>query len=142
MGGAENLLSFDEQYIPYFDERRLRSLGSASDQSRLIAAYALALAASTSGSGGLHPGLVLLDEPLQQNPDPDHRDRFIQFLSRQLARSAGFQTIIFTSLTTAEVARLRRQGVNVRTPEGKKLLQLVPEAPTKPVPPAPAKLAG
>jgi hypothetical protein len=137
VGGAENLLSFDEQYIPYFDERRLRSLGSASDQSRLIAAYALALAASTSGSGGLHPGLVLLDEPLQQNPD-----RFIQFLSRQLARSAGFQTIIFTSLTTAEVARLRRQGVNVRTPEGKKLLQLVPEAPTKPVPPAPAKLAG
>jgi hypothetical protein len=142
VGGAENLLSFDEQYIPYFDERRLRSLGSASDQSRLIAAYALALAASTSGSGGLHPGLVLLDEPLQQNPDPDHRDRFIQFLSRQLARSAGVQTIIFTSLTTAEVARLRRQGVNVRTPEGKKLLQLVPEAPTKPVPPAPAKLAG
>ena len=114
MGGAENLLSFDEQYIPYFDERRLRS----------------------------KYGMVLLDEPLQQNPDPDHRDRFIQFLSRQLARSAGFQTIIFTSLTTAEVARLRRQGVNVRTPEGKKLLQLVPEAPTKPVPPAPAKLAG
>jgi hypothetical protein len=137
--GAESLLRFDEQYIPYFDERRLRSLGSASDQSRLIAAYALALAASTSGAGGLHPGLVILDEPLQQNPDPDHRDRFMQFLSRQLARSAGFQTVIFTSLTTEEVARLRKQGVNVRTPEGKKLLQLVPEAPTEPVPPPPTK---
>jgi chromosome segregation ATPase len=32
-------LQLDEDYIPYMGSRRLRSLGSASDQSRLVAAY-------------------------------------------------------------------------------------------------------
>jgi predicted component of type VI protein secretion system len=134
--GTEQLLTFDEQYVPYFDNRRLRSLGSASDQSRLTAAYALA-AAATSGTG-LHPGIVILDEPLQQNPDPEHRNRFLQFLSRQLARNAKFQTIIFTSLSSAEVTRLRKDGVNVQTPSGKKWLQVLPKANAKPVPVVPA----
>jgi hypothetical protein len=124
--GTAALLTFDEQYVPYFDNRRLRSLGSASDHSRLTAAYALALAAMGTKPTGLHPGVVILDEPLQQNPDPGHRSRFVQFLSRELARTAAFQTIIFTSLTTEEVARLREQGVNVQTPAGKKWLKLVP----------------
>jgi hypothetical protein len=123
--GTEQLLALDEQYVPYFDHRRLRSLGSASDQSRLTMAYALALAASTTENIGLHPGIVILDEPLQQNPDPEHRRGFVQFLSQQLARNAKFQTIIFTSLQPAEVARLRKQEVAIQTPPGKKWLQLV-----------------
>src|SRR5207248_930774 len=115
---TQHLLTLDEQYVPYFDHRRLRSLGSASDQSRLTMAYALALAASTKGASGPHPGVVILDEPLQQNPDPDHRRGFVQFLSQQLARNARFQTIIFTSLLAPEVTRLRKQEVALQTPSG------------------------
>lgn len=127
-------LSLDEMYVPYLDTRRLRSLGSASDHSRLTMAYALALAAAGTRPTGLHPGLVLLDEPLQQNPDPKHRTRFMQFLGKDLARTESFQTIIFTSLRTDEVTRLRKEGVSVQTPNGKKWLQLlpVPEPPTGP----------
>ena len=90
-------------------------------------AYALALADAGTRPTGLHPGLVLLDEPLQQNPDPKHRTRFMQFLSKDLARTASFQTVIFTSLRTDEVTRLRKDGVSVQTPPpGKKWLQLLP----------------
>jgi ABC-type molybdenum transport system ATPase subunit/photorepair protein PhrA len=39
---------------------------------------------------GLHPGLVVLDEPLQQNPDPKHRERFLSFLSNELAKKVPF----------------------------------------------------
>ncbi|HWR17532.1 MAG TPA: hypothetical protein VN577_22075 [Terriglobales bacterium] len=140
--GTESLLIFDEQYVPYLDNRRLRSLGSASDHSRLTTAYALALAATGTNDGGLHPGIVILDEPLQQNPDPGHRSRFVEFLSKQLARNAQFQTIIFTSLKEDEVEQLRKGGVKVQTPSGEKWLQLVPppaEPPKKvDVPEAPA----
>jgi energy-coupling factor transporter ATP-binding protein EcfA2 len=97
----------------------------------LTTAYALALAAAGTRQTGLHPGLVLLDEPLQQNPDPKHRTRFMQFLGKDLARTAGFQTVMFTSLRTDEVTKLRKEGVNVQTPAGKKWLQLLP-VPTPP----------
>lgn len=123
--GTTALLTLDEQYVPYFHNRRLCSLGSASDHSRLTTAYALALAATGTKATGLHPGVGILDEPLQQNPDPEHRSRFLQFLSRELARTAAFQTIIFTSLTDEEVAQLRKQAVNVQTPTGKKWLKLL-----------------
>ena len=36
------------------------------------------------------------------------------------------QTIIFTSLRTDEVTRLRKEGVSLQTPQGKKWLQLLP----------------
>jgi hypothetical protein len=117
-------LRLDERYIPYLESRRLRSLGSASDQSRLVAAYSLALAAAANQIGGLHPGVVVLDEPLQQNPDDPHRDLFIAFLSKQLARESKFQTIVFTFLRPQEITALRRQGTNVVTPEGAHFLKL------------------
>ena len=119
-------LAFDEQYVPYLNNRRLRALGSASDQPRLVAAYSLALAAASEQIGGLHPGMVILDEPLQQNPDPHHREMFIAFLSQELARNAKFQTLIFTSLREDEISRLRGQGTNVFIPEGEHFLKLVP----------------
>jgi DNA repair exonuclease SbcCD ATPase subunit len=119
-------LQLDEQYTPYLNNRRLRSLGSASDQSRLVAAYSLALAAASEQVGGFHPGIVILDEPLQQNPDEIHRELFLAFLSKELARAATFQTIIFTWLNTDEIRRLREQGTNVITPDGDHFLQLLP----------------
>ncbi len=119
-------LHLDEQYTPYLNGRRLRSLGSASDQSRLVAAYSLALAAASEHVRGFHPGIVILDEPLQQNPDEYHRELFLSFLSQELARAATFQTIIFTWLNAGEIQRLREQGTNVITPDGDHFLKLLP----------------
>ena len=122
----EMSLDLDEQYVPYLSKHRLRSLGSASDQSRLVAAYSLALAAASQEIGGLHPGVVILDEPLQQNPDPHHREMFIAFLTQELARNAKFQTLLFTSLREDEMDRLRVQGTTVFLPEGEHFLKPVP----------------
>jgi DNA repair exonuclease SbcCD ATPase subunit len=72
-GGAENrgvdTLRLDEaQYEPYIGYRRLRALGSGSDPARLVAAYALALAAASASLNGLHPGMVILDERYSRIP--------------------------------------------------------------------------
>ena len=125
----EASLDFDEQYVPSLNNRRLRSLGSASDKSRLVAAYSLALAAASQKIGGLHPGLVILDEPLQQNPDTQHRELFMAFLGQEFAQEAKFQTLIFTSLTQDEIDRLRKQGTNVLIPDGDHFLKSVPASP-------------
>ncbi len=139
-GQNASSINFDEQYIPILGNRRLRSLGSASDQSRLIAAHALALADASGKVNGLHPGLVVLDEPLQQNPDPQHRSLFLNFLAKDLAKTISFQTLIFTSLTEKEIVLLRKQGVVVSTPEGKHFLAAIPNtAPSTQPPIGPAK---
>jgi hypothetical protein len=122
----ETDLYLDEHYIPYLGPRRLRSLGSASDHSRLVAAYVLALATASEAEGGLHPGFVVLDEPLQQNPDKAHRDLFIEFLMSETARALKVQTIVFTWLHAPELECLRTKGVNVMTPEGAHFLHSVP----------------
>jgi hypothetical protein len=120
-------VSLSDQYTPMLGTKRIRSLGSASDQSRLIAAYTLALAEASIAVEGMHPGIVILDEPLQQNPDPKHRELFLSFLSKALAKSTKFQVIIFTSLRQAELAQLKRGGVSVATPDGAKFLKRVPK---------------
>lgn len=120
-----NLL-LDEHYIPHLGPRRLRSLGSASDQSRLVAAYVLALAAASEATGGLHPGFVVLDEPLQQNPDETHRKLFIEFLTSETARALKMQTIVFTWIHPSERARLLAKGVKLITPESAHFLHLAP----------------
>lgn len=120
----EDVLHLDERYTPYLGPRRLRSLGSASDHSRLVAAYVLALAVASEAEKGLHPGFVVLDEPLQQNPDESHRDLFIDFLTKDTARALKVQTIVFTWLRAPELDQLRAKGVNVITPEGSHFLRL------------------
>ena len=114
-----------DNYVPFMNGRRLRALGSASDQSRLVAAYSLALAAASQKAAGKHPGLLILDEPLQQNPDPEHRERFQEFLEKEIAQQSKFQTLIFTSLYPDEIDRLRNKGTEVTTPVGPKFLTLV-----------------
>jgi hypothetical protein len=94
--------------------RWVRSLGSASDRARLIVAYTLALAET----GKHHPGIVAYDEPLQQNPDPEHRNRFIKFLLER-GPSIERQVLIFTSFSSDEVEQLRRAGVSVQIVDGK-----------------------
>ncbi|KAA6461879.1 hypothetical protein DYQ86_09525 [Acidobacteria bacterium AB60] len=136
-----SLLSLDDQYVPYMDGRRLRGLGSASDQSRLVAAFTLALAAASQQVKGKHPGFVILDEPLQQNPDEKHQELFLTFLEKQLAQQSKFQTVIFTWLSAEEIARLRQQNTIVITPSGQHFLQLKTkpkkQAITSQIPPPP-----
>ena len=130
---AANEVILDDQYVPFMNGRRLRALGSASDQSRLVAAYSLALAATAEQVKGKHPGFVIMDEPLQQNPDELHRDLFAAFLANELAQKSKFQTLIFTSLGAAEITKLRKQGMNVIAPTGDHFLKAVPKQ--TPLPP-------
>jgi DNA repair exonuclease SbcCD ATPase subunit len=118
------MVNLDDQYVPFMGGRRLLSLGSSSDQPRLVAAYSLALASTSQSMSGKHPGFVILDEPLQQNPDKGHRDLFLTFLTDQIARRSGFQTVIFTWLGDDEINLLRQQGTAVITPPGRHFLRL------------------
>lgn len=121
-------VNLDSDYIPYLGPRRLRSLGSASDHSRLVTAYSLALAVAAQSNKGSHPGFVLLDEPLQQNPDEPHKKMFFKFLENKATRSLPIQTIVFTYLKSEEVKRLQKAGVNIKTPPGEHFLSLVEAA--------------
>ncbi len=103
-------------------------MGSASDHSRLVAAYVLALAAASDATDGLHPGFVVLDEPLQQNPDEKHRELFIDFLISKTARSLSAQTIVFTWLHEPELERLKQAGVRLINPSGYHFLELLSSA--------------
>jgi len=133
-----HLVTMDDEYVPFMEGRRLRALGSASDQSRLVAAYSLALAATSQQMNGEHPGFVILDEPLQQNPDKDHRELFLAFLEKQLAQQSKFQTLIFTWLYDDEINRLRKQNAKVITPQGEHFLKLVVKPREEPPPVAPS----
>jgi hypothetical protein len=129
---AKNV-GFDERYIPYLETRRLRSLGSASDHARLVAAYVLALAEASREKSGPHPGIVVLDEPLQQNPDPKHRELMLRFFE-QTAASTKSQVIVTTSLGADELAQLRKAGVQARALPGKHFLQPLPAEKPAPEP--------
>ena len=100
-----------------------------SDQSLLVAAYSLALADASVGLSGLHPGFVLLDEPLQQNRDDKHRDLLFASLTDELSELA-FQLVIFTWLPANDITRLREAGITVIEPEGDHFLQMVADATT------------
>jgi hypothetical protein len=128
--GVDGLRLDPAQYEPYLAHRRLRALGSGSDPARLVAAYALALAAASEALGGLHPGVVILDEPLQQNPDTAHIKLFLDFLSKDLAKEAKFQTLVFTFLNEDQVEKLRSSGTTVITVDGH-LLGPVPIEPAQ-----------
>ena len=124
VGGTGEEIRLGEDYAPYVGHRPLRSLGSASDRPRVVAAYTMALAASSRAIGGLHPGLVVLDEPLQQNPDEAHRSLFAEYLKRETVTEASdFQTIIFTSLSGSEVEGLRAHGTNIVAVGGDRFLK-------------------
>jgi hypothetical protein len=126
------MVTLDQQYIPFMNNKRLRTLGSASDQSRLVAAYSLALAAASEQMDGQHPGFVILDEPLQQNPDEKHREFFSNFLTKELPQKSTFQTLILTWLSDPEIDKLRKQGTNVIMPPGAHFFQPPKAAATGP----------
>lgn len=107
-------VSLDERYVPTYRGRLLRSFGSASDRARLVTAYVLAL----NELGGHHPRFVVLDEPLQQNPDPDHRLRFLTFLG-VVAATITHQAVVFTALSGDEIEKLQEAGAAVQVLTGR-----------------------
>jgi hypothetical protein len=117
----------DQEYVPMLGSRRLQTLGSASDGPRMIAAFTLALAEASIQVGGPHPGFVILDEPLQQNPDSAHRSLFVDFLSSTRPSEAPFQTIILTFLSPDELRQLSAAGSPIFVPKDQYLLRQPPE---------------
>ena len=73
----------------------------------------------------MHPGFVVLDEPLQQNPDEKHRDLFVDFLRSERVRALKGQTIVFTWLHDHERDRLTQAGVRLVNPRRDHFLELV-----------------
>lgn len=102
----------DDSYYPCIRSRRLSRLGSASDTARLVLSYVVVLL-EIGANGGHHPGFIVLDEPMQQNPDAEHREALIRLFATKwnLFKS---QTIVFTNLTGREVAQLQHAEVPVR----------------------------
>jgi hypothetical protein len=126
---TEKSLTFDDEYTPYLDNRRLRSIGSSSDQARLIAAYSVGLALASEQLNGLHPGFVLMDEPLQQNPDDRHRELFLQFLKNGLAPDVRTQVIVFTYLQKKELEIASRGKAHIQAFNDDHFLKLVSASP-------------
>lgn len=102
----------DNNYNPCINSRQLTQLGSASDPARLVLAYVLALL-KTAIERGHHPGFVVLDEPLQQNPDKNHRELVVNLLSKKWPEPDG-QVLVFTHVLPQESRRLRELGAPLR----------------------------
>lgn len=99
-------VTLDEYYNPVFEGRELRNLASASDQARIIMPYVIALQKSALTNGGCHPGFLILDEPLQQNPDEKRRPSMVSFIA-SLPKSSSGQILIFSSLKKDELEQLK-----------------------------------
>lgn len=95
----------DNAYNPCIRSHQVERIGSASDRARLVLAYVLALL-RVSVRGGHHPGFVVLDEPLQQNPDPLHRGMAVELLQKRWPR----KTDRFLYLRTCNLSNLSDCG--------------------------------
>ncbi|WP_147452046.1 hypothetical protein [Corallococcus sp. CA041A] len=116
----------DEHYTPYLEHRRLRSIGSGSDRARLVCAFSAALLQTSLNLGGHHPGLLLWDEPLQQNPDDAHRAIFCDTLIGLAKHLTGGQLLIMTHLREDEVKVLKRSEINLTVlPSHERFLRVI-----------------
>lgn len=114
-------IELDSRYNPILRHRNLQILGSASDRARLILAYVWALASVATR----HPGVLILDEPVQQNPDRLHIEHLVEFLIAN-KNLAAFQAIVITYLPDDVINRLRAAGVGVdQLTPGRRFLNLV-----------------
>jgi hypothetical protein len=114
----------EHEYRPYLDGKELRRYGSASDQSKIILAYLLAIQSATaSSSKSNHIGVTVFDEPFQQNPEEKYVIPTLNFLG-EISNSFKGQSIILTHLKDdSEKAARLIQGYNKI--EGKRFLKIV-----------------
>ncbi len=122
-----NHVRLDERYVPMVGKRRLRSLGSASDQPRMVLSYAWSLLDAAVRNHGSHPGFLLVDEPLQQNPDEHHLKAFCEFIAARSSEERG-QVIIVTTLQAPEREFFKNSKVPFVDLGDRYVLVPVPEA--------------
>lgn len=103
-------IRLDSSYRPIYEGKELKNLGSASDQARIIFPYVLALMDTALECKGNHPGFVILDEPIQQNPDEKRRPALINFIT-ELPNLVKGQVIILTYLFKDELKVLDEKKI-------------------------------
>lgn len=107
----------DHSYHPVFEKFDLGFDLAASDLIRLIWAYLVGLLEAAREHSTNHPGVLILDEPQQQNV----KDlSFESFLSRlALCKDSDQQAVIAMSKVPPELlSRASELGVNVRLVDG------------------------
>lgn len=84
--------------LPVVDRYSLKFDSSASDFTRAIWSYTIALKETSERFGGNHPKLFILDEPGQQEAG----DNDLQFLLKRLGNYGDTQSIVFSSFHQSE----------------------------------------
>ena len=93
----------EDNYRPVCDDFEVAFGASASDNIRLIWAYTLALLQVSSSHGGKHWGVLLFDEPEQQNMKDTSSDDLYAEIAQMQQRD--FQVIIATSASVDVTSR-------------------------------------
>ena len=88
--------------LPVVDRYSLKFDSSASDFTRAIWSYTIALKETSEKYEGNHPKLFILDEPGQQEAG----DNDLQFLLKRLGDYRDTQSIVFSSFHQSEIAFL------------------------------------
>ncbi len=99
-------------------------LVSASDTVRLVWSYLLGLSFVSQDAQfeTNHPGLLVIDEPRQQNVKIENYDEFLKHAAK--AAEQGHQIIVASSQLT-DIESLRKQGAHVKEFQGRILRPLV-----------------
>lgn len=84
--------------LPVVDRYSLKFDSSASDFTRAIWSYTIALKETSEEFAGNHPKLFILDEPGQQEAG----DNDLQFLLKRLGNYGDTQSIVFSSFHQSE----------------------------------------
>ncbi|PIC84946.1 hypothetical protein CSV72_16195 [Sporosarcina sp. P20a] len=96
------MISYDK-YTPVVSGFDIKFGSSASDNIRLIWSYIIAIYKTSQQYHGNHPGLIIFDEPGQQQMDEKSQRQLFEVLSK-----ANIQTIIGTSLKPEEIKEMTK----------------------------------
>ena len=94
----ESISISKESLLPVVDRYSLKFDSSASDFTRAIWSYIIALKETSTKFNGNHPNLFILDEPGQQEAG----DNDLQFLLNKLGNYKDTQSIVFSSFHQSE----------------------------------------
>ncbi len=94
----ENISISKETLMPVVDKYSLKFDSSASDFTRAIWSYIIALKETSEKYNGNHPNIFILDEPGQQEAG----DNDLQFLLKRLGDYKNTQSIVFSSFHQSE----------------------------------------
>jgi|SRR5690625_575854 len=99
----------EDKYTPIVSGFDIKFDSSASDNIRLIWSYIIAIYKTSKHFSGNHPGLIVFDEPGQQQMDVKSQKQLFKVLSK-----AKGQAIVGTSLEPEEIAEITKNlDINV-----------------------------